>query len=151
MQWELSFLVNTNTGMWPKQFTFIFPARYIYTFRIYKNAVHTRGISWPPQTFTDPLCQHNQFGIISNCHYNEQVTWGHTYNHSQTPCTILVFLYVKSVQMEQYHLYKTHMHSYAIVYSCIQKWNKFTIDIRRCRFLHSNQWIRHYVKDYTDR
>lgn len=46
---------------------------------------------------------------------------GHTYNHSQTPYTILVFLYVKSVQMEQYHLYKTHMHSYAIVYSCIQK------------------------------
>lgn len=33
--------------------------------------------SRPSQTVTVPLLQHNQFGITTDCHYNEQITWGH--------------------------------------------------------------------------
>lgn len=45
-------------------------------------------------------------------------------------------LCTRSVTTEQYHLYKSCIYSYAIVYSCIPKGNEFTTDISRCRHLY---------------
>lgn len=57
-------------------------------------------------------------------------------------------LCTRSVTTEQYHLYKTCIYSYAIVYSCIPKGNEFTTDQVQVSLLE--QQIRHHVKDYTD-
>jgi len=71
---------------------------------------HTQEVFHDHRKHPQNLCAST---IWHDCwlHYNEQVTWGHTFSYRHTPWAISGVLYVRSVQIEQYHLYKTDSHS----------------------------------------
>ena len=142
MHWELSFFVPSNTVMAPKLFRFFSYKMYISHLGFNKT--------WHTQEVFHDHPKHSQnirastinltlllIGIVNRL---LGITL-RAIERSPIPLPSWV-LCIRSVTMEQYHLYKTCIYSYAIVYSRILKGNEFTTDIRRCRYLYSSSGLR---------